>query len=139
MSRDDTDTYTPAQTFARDVLTAAVDGGSAYWARTWSYRSDCPPEQVLAFGVDIEDDRSLWQVSLDDIQAALDKIADQPGEYGFGTLARRWRVRLPALLRSIRSQLAAGAYPHEIYDTSQIDAADADLLLQVATGEQVLY
>jgi hypothetical protein len=139
MSRDHTTTYTPAQAFARDVLTAAVDGGSTYWARTWTYHSDCPPDQVLAFGVDIEDDLSLWQVSLDDIQAALDSIADRPADCGFGPLARRWRVRLPALLRSIRSQLAAGAYPHEVYDTTQIDAADADLILQVAVAEQVIY
>jgi hypothetical protein len=139
MSRDDTATYTPQQSFARDVLTAAIDGGSTYWARVGTYRSDGPPDQVLAVGVDLEDDRSLWQANLDDIQAALDKVADRPGECGFGTLARRWRVRLPDLLHSIRTQLASGAYPHEIYDTSQIDAADADLILQVAVGEQVMY
>jgi hypothetical protein len=131
--------YTPRQAFARDILTAAVDGGSSYWARIWSYRSDCPPDQVLAVGVDTEDGQSLFHVSLDDIQAAIDNVADRPDTCGFGRLDRRWRVRLPELLRSIRDQLDAGAYPHSVYDTSQIDAADADLILQVAMAEQVIY
>jgi hypothetical protein len=78
--------YTPRQAFARDVLTAAVDGGSSYWARIWTYRSDCPPDHVLAVGVDTEDDQSVFQVSLADIQAAIDNVADRADTCGFGRL-----------------------------------------------------
>jgi len=70
--------YSPQQAFARDVLTAAVNGGIRHWACMHGYQWDVPPGQVHAEGVDDRDGRSLWRVDLDDIQRALDTLTDDP-------------------------------------------------------------
>ena len=70
--------YSPQQAFARDVLTAAVNGGIQHWARVHGSQWDVPPGQVHAKGVDDRDGRSLWRVDLDDIQRALDTSPTTP-------------------------------------------------------------
>jgi len=131
--------YSPEQALARDVLIIAVNGGITHWARVHGYQVDCPPEQVSAEGVDVEDDRSLWRVTLPDLQDAITKIAENPGgcvesyqpdsEYG----------ELVELLRSVRTQLSDGAALLDIAETAELDGAAADMIFQVATCGEVIY
>jgi hypothetical protein len=65
-----TDTYTdtPEQDVARDPLITAVNGGINRWARVHGCTVNAPAGQIRAEGIDLAD-RSLWQVSLANLQA----------------------------------------------------------------------
>jgi hypothetical protein len=69
--------YTPEQTFARDLLIAAINGGINRWARVHGDSIDVPADQVRTEGVDIAD-RAIWTVTLVELQAAMNKLGGRP-------------------------------------------------------------
>jgi hypothetical protein len=69
--------YTPEQTFARDLLIAAINGGINRWARVHGYSIDVPADQVRPEGVDIAD-RAIWTVTLVELEAAMNKLVADP-------------------------------------------------------------
>lgn len=139
-----TDTYTPEQAFARDLLITAVNGGINRWARVHGYLVDAPAEQVRAEGIDLMD-RSVWSITLADLTVAIDKLINDPAQYadpgsGIDT----------DLIGSV-SQLLAAARTHGLttlaaaLGTSATDPAGplghavADIVFQVALADEVIY
>lgn len=133
--------YSPQQAFARDVLTAAVDGGIHHWARVHGYQQDVPPGQVHDEGVDDRDGRSLWRVDLDDIQRALDTLTDDPDLCwpAIETGDRTRRDELSTMLRAIRAELAANGYPLPLAYARRIGGRLGDIVVQIAVADEVIY
>lgn len=139
-----TDTYSPDQAFARDLLIAAVNGGINRWARVHGYLIDAPAEQVRAEGIDLMD-RSVWSITLADLTAAIDKLINDPAqcaEPGSGIDTD--------LIDSV-SDLLAAARAHQLTSLSAAigtDSSDrvgplghvvADVVFQVAVADEVIY
>src|ERR1700748_3293926 len=105
---------TPEQAFARDVLIVAVNGGINRWAHVHGYSIDVPADQVRAEGIDVGD-RSIWTVTLAELQAAMKQLAGDPDRYACGeTRAGTSRQRIHAAATTIRvahAKLATGANP----------------------------
>lgn len=128
--------YTPQQSFARDLLTIAVNGAINHWARVHGYRADAPLAQVLAEGVDLRDDRSLWVVDLADIQHAIDAIIDTPDLCFDPAFDPAIRDRVITLLRGTREDLLGG---HQASHGDRVDPTLADIVVQVAVAGEVIY
>lgn len=128
--------YTPQQSFARDLLTIAVNGAINHWARVHGYRADAQPAQVLAEGVDLRDDRSLWVVDLADIQHAIDAIIDTPDLCFDPAFDPAIRDRVITLLRGTREDLLGG---HQASRGDRVDPTLADIVVQVAVAGEVIY
>lgn len=130
-------TYSPKQALARDVLTIAVNGGINHWARVHGYRTDCPPDQVRAEGIDTRAGRSLWQLDLDDLQPVIDILINHPTAY-----AHDGSGIDPAILRAAGRALSGalaidrGEVP---LTTAQLTPQIADLVVQIALAGQVIY
>ena len=137
----DSAAYSPQQAFARDVLTAAVNGGTHHWARVHGYQWDVPPGQVHAEGVDDRDGRSRWRVDLDDIQRALDTLTDDPDLCwpAIETGDRTRRDELSTMLRAIRAELAAHGYPLPPAYGQDVDGRLGDIVIQIAVADEVIY
>jgi hypothetical protein len=98
--------YTPEQTFARDLLIAAINGGINRWARVHGYSIDVPADQVRAEGVDTAD-RAIWTVTLADLQAAMNKLVADPHRYtSSDTPAGTSLERVQAAVATIRAAYA---------------------------------
>ncbi|MDT0262295.1 hypothetical protein [Jatrophihabitans lederbergiae] len=133
--------YTLEHAFARDVLTIAVNGGINHWARVHGYLIDCPPTDVRAEGIDARDERSLWHLDLDNVQEAITKLATHP-EDCFAPdsgIDDTFRSAIPALLPAIQSELATNGYPRARFYADRVDATMADLVVQVAVADEVIY
>ena len=129
MSPDSTEDRSAAT--ARRVLSLAVAGASARWARVHGYQWDCPDDQVHAEGVDTLGDRALWRVELRDIRAAIESIVKHPSTavIAEGVADRELR----AARRQLRTALSGARYGEPV------DARTSDLLLQIAALGQVKY
>lgn len=128
--------YSPQQSFARDLLTLAVNGGITHWARVHGYRADVPPDQVLAEGVDLRDNRSLWVVDLAAVQNAIDAVIDTPGLCFDPAFDPATRERVTTLLRATRDGLRGGRN-----DThrDRVDQEIADIVVHAPSPGEVIY
>jgi hypothetical protein len=133
--------YSPQQTFARNILITAVTTRAIdAWARVHGYVwRDRAPEDVYAEGVDVNDGRSLWRVDLNDILAAIDKIAHNPDDCGLSTAATDLQVDLPRNLRVIRDAMANGIAADDVYESGEVTGRAVDVIFQVAAAGSVLY
>jgi hypothetical protein len=105
--------YTPEQTFARDLLIAAINGGINRWARHGD-SIDVPADQVRAEGVDIAD-RAIWTVTLVELQAAMNRLVADPhistsSDTPAGTSLERVQAAV-ATIRPAYAKLVAGVNP----------------------------
>lgn len=129
--------YSPKQALARDVLAIAVNGGINHWARVHGFRTDCPPAQVRVEGIDTRDDRSLWQLDLNDIQPVIDTLINDPSAY-----AQDGSGVDPAVLRAAGDVMRDALGPPR--GTPAVSGGDitpeiADLVIQIAVAGSVLY
>lgn len=126
MTAVDTGTRSDKRTqFLTDVLTTAAEGGIRYWAAVTSYRWDCPPDERHVSFLELEaDDDLVHTVRLDDIARALGKFARQEVGCRFVESAGAGQV--------MRADRTNG-------DEGDVDAADADCLVQIAALGQVVY
>jgi hypothetical protein len=128
--------YSPQQSFARDLLTLAVNGGITHWARVHGYRADVPPDEVLAEGVDLRDNRSLWVLDLADVQNAINAVIDTPDLCFDPSFDPTTRDRVTTRLRASRDALLDGRNDAR---NDRIDPEIADIVVQVAIAGEVIY
>jgi hypothetical protein len=138
-----TDTYTPEQAFARDLLITAVNGGINRWARVHGYLIDAPADQVRAEGIDTMD-RSVWSITLADLTAAIDKLITDPAQCadpgsGIDTelIGSVSEILADARERRIESLSAIRIIPAR--HTDPIGQIVADVVFQVAVADEVIY
>ena len=138
-----TDTYTPEQAFARDLLITAVNGGINRWARVHGYTVDAPAEQIRAEGIDTVD-RSVWSITLADLNSAIDKLISDPAQ-----CADPGSGIDPELIGSV-SEILADARERRIDSltairiiatrhTDAITQIVADAVFQVAVADEVTH
>lgn len=138
-----TDTYTPEQAFARDLLITAVNGGINRWARVHGYTVVAPAEQIRAEGIDTTD-RSVWSITLADLNSAIDKLISDPAQ-----CADPGSGIDPELIGSV-SEILADARERRIdsltairivatWHADAITQIVADVVFQVAVADEVIY
>jgi hypothetical protein len=139
-----TNPYTPEQAFARDVLIAAVNGGINRWAHVHGYLIDAPADQIRAEGID-KTDRSIWHITLADLQNALHKLTTDPEQYAAPdapTVAARVHAAA-ATIRAAQGKLAAGITPTSglpFYADLMPSIGDAaDVVVQIAATAEVIH
>lgn len=139
-----TDTYTPEQAFARDLLITAVNGGINRWARVHGYLIDAPAEQVRAEGIDTMD-RSVWSITLADLTAAIDKLISDPAQCadpgsGIDTdLIESVSQLLAAARANQLTTLAAALGTGATDQGGPLSHVVADVVFQVAVADEVIY
>lgn len=109
--------------FYDDVLTTAVEGGINYWAQARNYRwSDDGPTTVDVRDGGFEDDEPGEWVALDRkaMSAAITAIRE-----GKGSMADSYRSRI--------------LQAHRERDAGELDAFDADIVVQMAVLGDVIY
>jgi hypothetical protein len=138
-----TDTYTPEQAFARDLLITAVNGGINRWARVHGYTVDAPAEQIRAEGIDTTD-RSVWSITLADLNSAIDKLISDPAQCadpGSGIdpelIGSVSEILADARERRIDSLTAIRIVPTRHADA--IAQIVADVVFQVAVADGVIH
>jgi hypothetical protein len=122
--------------FLADIITTAVEGGIQYWARVTAYRWYSPDldggtaepgpggtANAYAIVVDGEDEDQVGhEVGLDDIARVLNGLRSaEPPKY--------WNAD------AVRRVIAA----NRDNDAGDIDADDADVILQLAIFGEVVY
>jgi hypothetical protein len=135
--------YTPEQAFARELLAAAVNGGINRWARVHGYLIDAPADQVRAEGLDTVD-RSVWSITLGDLNTAIDKLITNPEQYAEagsgidpGLIGGVSEILADARERRIDSLTAIRSVPTR--RTGPIAQIVADVVFQVAVADEVIY
>ncbi|MCU1675969.1 MAG: hypothetical protein JWM93_727 [Frankiales bacterium] len=128
-----------AEQFAGGVLLAAMNGGINYWATVTGCDFDGPSADIHIRGVDRHDGHKPFLVTLARIQHAMDTLVDQPSWLDLRRFSDVDRRNLPASLRLFRSQFAAGVPLARTAAADDIDPHHADLLVQLAVHEAVLY
>ncbi len=115
----------------RRLLSLAIGGGSSHWARVHGYQRNRPADQVHGEGVDVCGERRLWRIDINDGTIAVRAIISVPRDMDRPRrpTARRQQARPPRLAAATCD---GGA-------TEQIDAAPADIALQVAVADQLIY
>ena len=105
--------------FLRDVLTTAIEGGVTYWSRVSEYQWDNPnPNQVYAVLVETEvydHEPEEHRVTLDTVVTGIQRVLAKP---------------------QLRLGLAAHIFA---LDAGDIDADDADVIVQMGLFDQVIY
>ena len=135
--------HTPEQAFARDLLITAVNGGINRWARVHGYTVDAPAEQIRAEGIDTTD-RSVWSITLADLNSAIDKLISDPAQ-----CADPGSGIDPELIGSV-SEILADARERRIDSltairivatrhTDAITQIVADAVFQVAVADEVIH
>ena len=138
-----TGTYTPEQAFARDLLITAVGGGINRWAHVHGATTDGPAEQIRAEGIDILD-RSVWSVTLSDLNGAIDKLIADPtqcADPGSG-IDPELIGSVSEILADARARRAASLHDIRITPirhTHGIARTIADIVVQVAVADEVIY
>jgi hypothetical protein len=137
------DTYTPEQAFARDLLITALNGGINRWARVHGYLVDALAEHIRAEGIDSVD-RSVWSVTLADLNRAIDKLITAPEQCtdpGSGIdpeiIDGVSEILTDARERRIESLTAIRITPAR--HTDAIAQIVADVVFQVAVADEVIY
>jgi len=105
--------------FLADVMTTAVEGGIGYWSRVRGYKWDCPPAEATV-EVQSIDDRKWAVVTIGTIAKGIGKVF-------------RDEVKINPELRKriIRASVQN--------DAGELDASDADAVLQVGIFGEVVY
>lgn len=138
------------QEFLTDVLVTALEGGSTYWTRVtgykYVYRSGvgwtgraCPAvcaeglgSNAYALVRDDEDDAASWSaVNPQTIATGLRRLDQTPPH------SHPSRARLLAVWEEVRLAAKEGREPD--MDAGDLDADDADLLLQMGLFGEVVY
>ena len=106
--------------FLRDVLTTAIEGGVTYWSRVTEYQWDNPnPNQVYAVLVDIAEyndhEPEEHRITLATVVTGIERILARP---------------------QLRQGLAAHIFA---LDAGEIDADDADVIVQMGLFNEVTY
>ena len=135
------DRYTAHQSFARDVLTVALAGGIAHWARIGDVRRDPDGALLAASGVDLDDSRSAWSIDLTDVEDAVGRVINHPEDCFApdATVNPLFTGSIPVLLRAIRDQLDTTGYPLPRFYAERVDAVMGDIVVQVAVAGEVIY
>lgn len=108
--------------FLADIITTAIEGGTGYWAAVSNYKWDCPPDQTFAILHEWDDDQGEYQnkgkvVDRITILKGIDKAKKSKRE------DFKHRVEV--------AELTA--------DACEIDADDADILVQLGLFGEVVY
>jgi hypothetical protein len=140
---DVTQTYTPEQAFARDLLITAVNGGINRWARVHGYLIDAPAEHIRAEGIDTND-RSVWSITLADLNTAIDKLISDPAQCADPSSGIDPELigSVSEILTDARERRIASLTAIRIVPTRHTDAIAqivADVVFQVAVADEVIY
>lgn len=115
--------------FLEDIITAAVEGGTGYWAQVSRYKWDgCVTHATLHEMLDELDDDGHVRVG-EGLELTIDKVATALGKIKAGDVkhvSAEWCKRITEASRE--------------NDAGEIDAADADNIVQVALlGGEIVY
>jgi hypothetical protein len=114
--------------FLTDMLTTAVEGGIQYWAQVVSYRWDCPAAArhvtIIEHENTDQDDPPKITVTLDMIASALGRFMRDEDGCRFVESAGDGQVKLANRTNG---------------DDGDVDAGDADCILQIAALGEVIY
>ena len=110
------------ENFCGDILTIAAEGGINYWASFNTERRTDLTVLTLSNMMDVEDEDQFDDVDIEDIWSTLQKVCD--GVYD-NSVANR-------ILDDIQDDLATK-------ECCQIDAEGADVIVQLALFDEVVY
>ena len=128
---------------ARDLLITAVNGGINRWARVHGYTVDAPAEQIRAEGIDTTD-RSVWSITLADLNSAIDKLITDPAQCadpGSG-IDPELIGSVSEILADARERRIDSLTAIRIVSTRHTDAIAqivADVVFQVSVADGVIY
>lgn len=141
----------PLQRFYSDIIVTAVEGGIGYWSRAYDYTySDETPTKTKAILVDVEEAME----ALDAVQTHWNtEWLDKPHHEGDPRLKDiTYTLRIQLIHRAfskIFSQDEIKYAPKEwrdrmhlaylAQDAGDIDAGDADMIVQIAIFGEVVY
>lgn len=107
--------------YLADIIITAVEGGSGYWASFRCYQHS-EPATTSVHVRDFKYTKAAWAViGLDQIEGALSKIA-RGDDVGVSERVRQWIIQWD-----------------RDNDAGQLDAGDADCILQIAVYGKVIF